>query len=267
MIGVRPGRLGRREGPIVQIGAALGSTIGQLANMPAQRLKLLVACGAAGGISATFNAPIAGVFFALEVILGDFAMVSFAVVTLSSVTAAAIGRAVFGDASFLALPAFATSSSAELAACALLGALAGAVGVLLIRVLYGAEALTDRLWRGPAWARPAAGGVLLGLLLLAVPQLYGFGYPVLTRGVTGHYLVAFVLVLLAAKIIATSLTIAIGGSGGVFAPSLFMGAMLGSAFGQLAGALLPSLHTPSGAFALVGMGAVFAAPRARRSPR
>jgi CIC family chloride channel protein len=253
-----------REGPIVQIGSALGSTIGQFANMPARQLKLLVACGAAGGISATFNAPIAGVFFALEVILGDFEMTSFAVVSLSSVTAAAIGRAVFGDASFLSLPAFTLSSPAELVLYAALGALAGVVGVLFIRVLYGAEDLADRLWRGPAWARPAVGGVLLGCLLLAVPQMYGVGYPVLTRAVTGHYLIAFVVVLLAAKIVATSLTIAIGGSGGVFAPSLFMGAMLGSAFGQGAHELLPGLHTPSGAFAVVGMGAVFAG--AARAP-
>ena len=117
---------------------------------------------------------------------------------------------------------------------AALGALAGAVGVAFIRVLYGSEDLADRIWRGPAWARPAAGGVLLGLLLLAVPQMYGVGYPVLSHAVEGHYVVAFVLMLLVAKIVATSLTIAIGGSGGVFAPSLFMGAMLGSGFGQLA---------------------------------
>ena len=253
-----------REGPIVQIGAALGSTLGQVAQMPARQLKLLVACGAAGGISATFNAPIAGVFFALEVILGDFEVVSFGVVAVSSVTAAAIGRAVFGDASFLTLPAFTISSPAELVLYAMLGGVAGVVGVLFIRVLYGAEDLADRLWHGPPWARPAAGGALLGLLLLAVPQMYGVGYPVLTRAVTGHYVMSFVMILLAAKIIATSLTIAIGGSGGVFAPSLFMGAMLGSAFGQLAHELLPTLQTPSGAFALVGMGAVFAG--AARAP-
>lgn len=247
-----------REGPIVQIGSALGSVLGQLARVPERRLRLLVACGAAGGISATFNAPIAGVFFALEVILGDFETQAFGVVVLSSVTAAAVARAAFGSASFLHLPGFTLVSPVELLLYAALGALAGAVGVAFIRVLYGSEDLADRLWRGPAWARPAAGGILLGLLLLAVPQMYGVGYPVLSRAVEGHYVVAFVLMLLVAKVVATSLTIAIGGSGGVFAPSLFMGAMLGSGFGQLVHSVLPGTTAPAGAYALVGMGAVFA---------
>jgi CIC family chloride channel protein len=253
-----------REGPIVQIGSALGSLVGQLTHMPLRRLRLLVACGAAGGIAATFNAPIAGVFFALEVILGDFETQAFGVVVLSSVTASALARAVFGSASFLHLPVFALDSPFELVLYAGLGVLAGAVGVVFIRVLYGSEDLADRIWRGPAWARPAAGGVLLGLLLLAVPEMYGVGYPVLSRAVDGHYVVTFVLVLLVAKVAATSLTIAIGGSGGVFAPSLFMGAMLGSAFGQIAHGALPSLTAPAGAYALVGMGAVFAG--AARAP-
>jgi CIC family chloride channel protein len=247
-----------REGPIVQIGSALGSVIGQLARVPERRLRLLVACGAAGGIAATFNAPIAGGFFALEVILGDFETQSFGVVVLSSVTASARARAVFGSSSFLTLPSFTLVSPVEFVLYAVLGALAGAVGVLFIRVLYGSEDLADRLWRGPAWARPAVGGLLLGLLLLAVPEMYGVGYPVLSHAVEGRYVLALVLLLLAAKIVATSLTISIGGSGGVFAPSLFMGAMLGSAFGQVAHTLLPGVTAPSGAYALVGMGAVFA---------
>ncbi|QEC50746.1 chloride channel protein [Baekduia soli] len=247
-----------REGPIVQIGSALGSLIGQAARVPERRLKLLVACGAAGGISATFNAPIAGVFFALEVILRDFETDSFGVVVLSSVTAAAIARGAFGSASFLHLPGFTLTSPVELVLYAALGLLGGAVGIVFIRVLYGSEDLADRLWRGPAWARPAVGGILLGLLLLAVPEMYGVGYPVLSLAVSGHYAIAFVLLLLVAKIAATSLTISIGGSGGVFAPSLFMGAMLGSAFGQVAHQLLPGVTAPAGAYALVGMGAVFA---------
>ncbi|HEY1540322.1 MAG TPA: chloride channel protein [Solirubrobacteraceae bacterium] len=253
-----------REGPIVQIGAALGSVVGQLARVSTANLRLLVACGAAGGISATFNAPIAGVFFALEVILGDFPAQAFGVVVLSSITSAAIAHAFFGDAVFLALPRFTLSSPAELVLYAALGAAAGAIGVLFIRVLYGIEDLADRLWNGPAWARPAAGGLLLGLLLLAVPQMYGVGYPVLTNAVRGEYAIAFVLLLLTAKIVATSLTIAIGGSGGVFAPSLFIGAMLGSGFGQAAHAVVPGLSSHPGAYALVGMGAVFAG--AARAP-
>jgi CIC family chloride channel protein len=131
--------------------------------------------------------------------------------------------------------------------------------VAFIRVLYGAEDVADRLWRGPEWLRPAAGGVLLGLLLLALPEMYGVGYPVLQNAIHGQYVLWFLAALLAGKILATSLTIAIGGSGGVFAPSLFMGAMLGTAFGQVAGHILPGLAATPGAYGLVGMGAVFAA--------
>ena len=253
-----------REGPIVQIGSALGSTLGQIARVPERRLRLLVACGAAGGIAATFNAPIAGVFFALEVILRDFQTEAFALVVLSSVTAAAIGRAVFGSAAFLSLPTFHVESVSDFPLYVLLGALAALVGVAFIRVLYGSEDLADRLWRGPQWLRPAAGGVLLGALLLGLPQMYGVGYPVLEAAIRSHYMIGFLVLLLAGKVLATSLTIAIGGSGGVFAPSLFMGAMLGSLFGQGVHAVVPGLVMSPGAFGLVGMGAVFAA--AARAP-
>ncbi len=248
-----------REGPIVQIGSALGSTVGQLVRLPEKRLRLLVACGAAGGISATFNAPIAGVFFAMELILGDFGAESFGAVVLTSVTAAVIGRSVVGDQPFLNLPGFHLTSPAEFGAYAVLGLVAALVGLGFIRVLYGCEDLADKLWRGPEWLRPAAGGVLLGGLLLALPQLYGVGYPILAHAVEGRYLVGFLLVLLVGKMLATSLTIAIGGSGGVFAPSLFLGAMAGSAFGLLTHAAAPDLVASAGAYGIVGMGAVFAA--------
>ena len=148
-----------REGPIVQIGSALGSTLGQLRAVPESRLRILVACGAAGGISATFNAPIAGVFFALELILRDFEAESFGVVVLSSFVADIIGRAAFGSHPFLALPASSSRSPLEYPLYAGLGLVAALVGVAFIRVLYGAEDLADRLWRGPEWLRPAAGGL------------------------------------------------------------------------------------------------------------
>jgi chloride channel protein, CIC family len=253
-----------REGPIVQIGSALGSTLGQLVRLPEARLRLLVACGAAGGISATFNAPIAGVFFGLELILRDFETESFGLVVLASITADVIGRAAFGTQAFLALPAFHVVSTAEYGLYAGLGLLAAVVGVGFTRVLYGMEDLCDQFWHGPEWLRPAAGGLVLGLLLLAVPQMYGVGYPVLENAVRGQYVVWFLLALMLAKIAATSLTIGIGGSGGVFAPSLFIGAMLGSAYGAGVHQLLPSLTAPAGAYGLVGMGAVFAG--ATRAP-
>ncbi len=254
-----------REGPIVQIGSALGSAAGQFTQVSESQLRLLVACGAAGGISATFNAPIAGVFFALELILRNFETRSFGLVVLSSVTADAIGRAAFGSHPFLSLPTFNFSSPVELVLYAGLGVIAMAVGLVFVRVLYVGEDMADRLWAGrPEWLRPAAGGVLLGLLLLAVPEMYGVGYPVLQWAVAGHYVVLALLGLLAAKILATSLTMWIGGSGGVFAPSLFMGAMLGSAYGMVVHHLLPHLAAAAGAYGLVGMGAVFAA--AARAP-
>ncbi len=248
-----------REGPIVQIGSALGSVTGQLLRVSESQLRLLVACGAAGGISATFNAPLAGVFFALELILRNFETRSFGLVVLSSVTADAIGRAAFGSHAFLSLPAFTFSSPLELLLYAGLGVLATGVGLSFVRVLYAGENISDRIWNGrPDWLRPAAGGLLLGLLLLAVPEMYGVGYPVLALAISGHYIVLALLGLLAAKILATSLTMWIGGSGGVFAPSLFMGAMLGSAYGAIAHDIVPGVAVAAGAYGLVGMGAVFA---------
>jgi CIC family chloride channel protein len=251
-----------REGPIVQIGSALGSSVGQALRMPESRLRLLVACGAAGWISATFNTPIAGVLFGLELILRDFEAASFGVVVLSSVTANVVGRAAFGPRPFLTLPPFELGSLWELFLYAVLGLLAAIVGVAFIRALYGLEDAVDRVWHGPEWLRPAAGGVVLGLLLLALPEMYGVGYPVLEQAIGGSYGASMLLVLLGGKILATSLTIAIGGSGGVFAPSLFMGAMLGTVFGQGLHHLLPTTVAHPGAFGLVGMGAVFA-PAAR----
>ncbi|GAA4788860.1 hypothetical protein GCM10023200_24330 [Actinomycetospora chlora] len=247
-----------REGPIVQIGSALGSSIGQALRVPAGRLTLMVACGAAGGISATFNAPMAGVVFGLEIILRAFAAQSFGVLVISSVTANVVARLLVGDDTILHLPHWTLGSSAELPLYALLGLLAGLLGWGFARVLYAIEDLCDVAWRGPEWLRPAVGGVLLGGVLLALPQLYGVGYPVLQDGVAGEYAVGFLLLLVVGKMVATSLTIGIGGSGGVFAPSLFIGGMAGTAFGTLAAALFPTLHLAPGAFGLVGMAAVFA---------
>jgi CIC family chloride channel protein len=253
-----------REGPIVQIGSAIGSGLAQLTRLAGQETRLLVACGAAGGIGATFNAPIAGVFFALELILRDFQTRAFGAVVLSSVVATAVGRIAFGSEAFLTLPAFRLHGAVEYPLYALLGLAAALVGIAFIRVLYGSEDLADRLWRGPAWLRPAVGGLLLGCVLLVLPEMYGVGYPVLESAIAGQYAVAFLLALLAGKVVATSLTMAIGGSGGVFAPSLFMGAMLGSAFGFAVHAALPGATASAGAYGLVGMAAVFAA--AGRAP-
>ncbi|MGW7527317.1 chloride channel protein [Streptomyces sp. NPDC054783] len=253
-----------REGPIVQIGSALGSTLGRVTKATENRTKLLVACGAAGGIAATFNAPLAGVFFAMELILGTFSAEAFGATVLASVTASIIGRASFGDVDFLNLPAFHVDHLAQYGLFALLGVVAAVVGMGFARFLYLVEDACDWLWRGPEWLRPAVGGLTLGMVLLALPEMYGVGYPVLERATEGGYAVGFLLLLLAGKMLATSLTIGIGGSGGVFAPSLFIGAMLGSTYGIGVHQLIPGTAGAVGAYALIGMGATFAG--AARAP-
>ncbi|MFI1920219.1 chloride channel protein [Nocardia sp. NPDC020380] len=244
-----------REGPIVQIGSATGSTIAQLLRLDTERVRLLVACGAAGGIAATFNAPLAGPFFAMELILGSFAAESFGAVVLSSVTASVVGRALLGDQAFLSLPVFAVRNPVEYLLYLLLGVAVGIVGVCFSKVLYLIEDLCDWVWRGPEWARPAVGGLLLGGLLIALPQMYGVGYPVLERAVEGKYVLGMLVLLLIGKMVATSLTIGIGGSGGVFAPTLFVGAMAGTAFGEIVHQILPGATESPGAYGLVGMAA------------
>ncbi|MEJ8279827.1 chloride channel protein [Pseudonocardia spirodelae] len=247
-----------REGPIVQIGSALGSAIGQWLRVPATRLVLMVACGAAGGISATFDAPVSGVVFGLELILRSFSAEAFGVLVISSVTANVVAEGIAGDRAILTLPHFDLGSPAQLPLYALLGLLAGLLGWAFARILYVVEDACDAVWRGPEWLRPAVGGLLLGGLLLALPQMYGVGYPVLEAAVEGRYVVGFLLLLVVGKILAAGLTIGIGGSGGVFAPSLFIGGTVGTAFGFAAAALLPGMHLDPGAFGLVGMAAVFA---------
>jgi CIC family chloride channel protein len=185
-------------------------------------------------------------------------------VVVSSVTASIIGRAMLGNHPFLHLPTFQVEHVVQYPLFAVLALVAGVVGVIFSRVLYGVEDACDWAWRGPEWARPAVGGILLGLLLLLLPEMYGVGYPVLGNAVADHYTVLFLLVLLVGKLAACSLTIGIGGSGGVFAPSLFCGAMLGAAFGDGVHALIPATGGSIGAYALVGMGAVFAG--AARAP-
>ena len=256
-----------REGPIVQIGSAMASSLGQWIRLPENRLRVLVACGAAGGIAATFNAPITGVFFGVEIILRAFSIEAIFTVMLSAMVADVISRQFLGAAPFLSgfPPGIALDHARNYLLVALLAVIAALLGLGFKNVLYKTEDVCDRVWKHrPEWARPAVGGIALGLLLLAVPQMYGVGYPVMYKAVAGSYALWFLIVLAVTKMIATSLTIGIGGSGGVFAPSLFIGATAGMAFGVIANHVLgPGAGQPA-LYAVVAMGAVFAS--AARAP-
>jgi CIC family chloride channel protein len=251
-----------REGPIVQIGSAFASTLGQFLRMPEHRLRVIVACGAAGGIAATFNAPITGVLFGFEIILRAISIDALFSIILSAVAADLVSRAFFGGAPFFSgLPHnLSVHHEYTYVLVVVLGLAAGLLGWGFKSALYKFEDVADRLWSGrPEWARPAVGGIALGVLLLAVPQMYGVGYPVMEKSVAGQYVVWLLIVLLVAKVIATSLTLSIGGSGGIFAPSLFMGVMAGMIFNSVVEHVLGSSVSSPALFAVVAMGSVFGA--------
>ncbi len=257
-----------REGPIVQVGAALGSTIGQLFHFSAERVRTLVACGAAAGIAATFNAPIAGAIFALEVILGKFTTRYFGAVVISSVSAGIIGRIFLSDAPAFAVPAYPLNSFAELPIYIMLGFLASLVAVVFIRWLYWLEGLFDG-WKVPMPLKTAIGMLLTGLVgiyLLPNREVLGPGLDFIGEAIAEDISLSLGLMagLLLWKMVATGLTLGPGNSGGVFAPSLFMGAVLGGMVGTLAHNLWPNVAVNPGAYAIVGMAAVFAG--AARAP-
>lgn len=252
-----------REGPIVQIGAASGSTLGQLFKLNERRVINLVAAGAAGGIAATFNAPIAGVIFALEVILGDFAIQTFSGIVVSAVTASVVSRAVLGDSPAFAVPAYALKSPWELALYLGLGVVSGLGALAFVKTLYFMEDLFDG-WNFPPYLKPAVGGLGLGLLGYFVPQVFGTGFDTIEKTLNGDIGLALLVILIFGKILATTLTLGSGSSGGVFAPALFIGAVLGGAYGEIAHLAFPDLTAASGAYAMVGMAAVFAG--AARAP-
>jgi chloride channel protein, CIC family len=256
-----------REGPIVQIGSALASSIGQWVRMPENRLRIMVACGAAGGISATFNAPVTGVFFGVEIILREFSVDALFTVMLSAMIADAVAIPFLGDKPFLSgFPAGITlQHPRNYLLVAVLAVIAALMGLTFKTVLYKVEDLCDALWKGrPEWARPAVLGAVFGLLLLALPQLYGVGYPVMFKATAGDYAVWFLIALAAGKILATSLSIGIGGSGGIFAPSLFIGVTTGMAYGDIADHLFGAGAGQPALYAVVAMGAVFTS--AARAP-
>ena len=247
-----------REGPIVQIGAAVGSAIGQVVRFPADQLKTLTACGAGAGIAAVFNAPIAGAFFALEVVTGNFAMPSFAPVILSSVLATVVSRAYFGDYPAFVVQPYAMQSVFEIVLYVGLGIFCGIVSVVFIWVMDRSESIAPTLPIPKMW-QPAVGGLVLGAILLVIPNVYGVGYSTMDAVLKGSISWQFLALLLPVKILATSLTLASGGSGGVFLPSLYIGSVAGGLYGAAVSGIFPQLTAGSGAYALVGMAGVLSA--------
>jgi CIC family chloride channel protein len=244
-----------REGPVVQIGSVLGSIAGQLLRLPVEQRRTLVGCGAAAGIAATFNAPIAGAFFALEVILGNFAIATFSPIVLACVVATVVSRAYFGNEAAFSVPAYELVSWYELLPYAILGLLCGVLAVTFVAVLYRCEDLVEES-PVPPLLRPALGGLLLGVMLLISPHLYGSGFASLDALLHGNIAWTVAASLIVLKLLACTVTLSSGGSGGVFSPSLFLGAATGYAFGHLVNLLEPTTTAPPQAYAMVGMGAL-----------
>ncbi len=248
-----------REGPIAFISGTLGADLARLVPGGERRRKLLLACGAAAGVAATFNAPLTGAFYALEIVLGAWGAETFAPVVVSAVISSAIGRHVFGNVPAFVVPRYSLATSYELLAFAVLGLACAFAGTIFTTWLY----FVNDLWTRFAWPRalrllPAA--LLVGVLGVWLPGVMGLGYDTISSTLQGRLPGIELLLLLAlGKIVATSLTLGSGGSGGIFAPSLLVGAMLGGAIGQLMHGLSPAFGTSEGAYALVGMGGLFAA--------
>lgn len=247
------------EDPSIQIGANSGSFVGQALGLSDTRVRALVAAGAAGGIAAAFNAPIAGVFFALEVILGEINSSAFGITVLAAVTAAAFTQAVSGAQPAFSVPPYPFQSALTLPLYFLLGLVAGPVAALYVWLLYAFQDLFASLTRVPRWLKPAIAGLAVGVVGVFLPGIFGVGYDVIGALLNAQDIALGVTIaLLVAKLILTPVSIAGGFPGGVFAPALFIGATLGSAFAAIVGRFLPGVGLAAPAFAMVGMAAVLA---------
>ncbi len=247
-----------REGPIVQIGSATGSSLGQLLKMNPKIIKTLVGCGAAGAVAATFNTPIAGVIFAVEIIILELKTKSFIPLVISSVFATGISRYYLGNDPAFFVPTNSFGHITELIFYVGLGILAGFIGAFTIRFLYFTEDLFDQA-EIPFFFKPLIGGLIIGLMGFHFPQIFGVGYETVSSVLLQGSSIEIMLILILLKIIAMSVTLAAGGSGGIFAPSLFIGAMVGGSYGWMINYFFPGATAGYGAFALIGMAAMFSA--------
>lgn len=251
-----------KEGPIVQIGASFGSTLGQTMHLSSRETIILVGAGVAGGISATFNAPIGGIMFALELILPEYSIMTIMPLVVSSIISTTVGSLFMGTSPAFIVPAYSLVSYFELFFYALLGLAAGVLSVAFIKLVYGMEDFFRGL-RIPSTLKAIIGGLLVGtigyasLRLFGSYHVFGVGYDFLEMVLDNRITALKVVVsLIAMKLIANSLTLASGGSGGIFSPSLFLGGALGAAIGILANSMFPETTGPISAYAIVGMAAI-----------
>jgi len=247
-----------REAPIAQIGAAIGSMVGQFLKVSATRMRIFVACGAAGGIAAVFNAPIGGVFFSLEVLLGDFAAATFAPIVVASVIATAVSRLLLGNVLIFQVPPYILSGFQDLVIAGVLGTFCGLAAVFFMRALESAEKRFSASGI-PLWARAAVGGGMAGLIAIFFPQVLGTDATTLDAAFEGAFPWFLLLLIGYLKIVATSFSLGSGGSGGVLGPAIFIGGILGAFVGTVANAWFPGQVGFIGGYALIGM-AAFLAP-------
>ncbi|MGB7285661.1 MAG: chloride channel protein [Salaquimonas sp.] len=247
-----------REGPMVHLGAAFSSSIARRFNLPAWGKRTLLGCGVAAAVSASFNAPIAGVLFAHEVILGHYAMRAFVPIVISSVGATILSRLWFGDVVAFSIPAYQITSFWEFPAFALLGVVCALVAVLFQFALIGADYVARDI-KVPLYLRPAIGGMAIGCIALVYPEVLGVGYEATDQALKSQLPLGVLLGLLFAKTIATAITLASRFGGGIFSPALYLGAMAGGAFGIIAASVFPTMASSEGLYAILGMGAVAAA--------
>ncbi len=251
-----------REGPAVHLGASLSSFLSFRLGYPPIAARTFLACGAAAAVSASFNTPLAGVLFALEVILGHYALSVFAPVVIASVMATIITRIHLGEFPAFIVPSFDMESYAQLPAFALLGLICGIVAIIFLKSSILVEHVAHDVSKKfgiPLWAKPIIAGFLVGAIAIVFPQILGVGYQATDAALKGLFPFGLLIALIGAKIAATAITLAGRFGGGVFSPALYLGAMTGSAFGLVAGAVFPELSASEGFYAIVGMGAVAAA--------
>jgi CIC family chloride channel protein len=257
-----------REGPIVYGGAAFASSVGRVLGFSRKELSILLACGAGAGISASFNAPIAGAVFAMEIILREFELRVFSPIILASVAGTLVSQGVLGEAPMLRRVPYELVSGSEVLAYAGLGITCGLLAFTFVRFLHGVEhyfhgrgggRLSPWLARRPLALRAGLGGLCAGVLAFISPTVWGSGHDYINLAALGRLPLVFLVTACGLKLVATAITIGSGGSGGTFFPAAVIGAMAGGAFGTLVHYFFPASTGPSGAYALVGMGGAVAA--------